>query len=435
MKRRQMKSAGTSRRGSTIVRLTWGCLFAVVFTLSLLPTAHSADAPEAFESCDCAASSCGACELETGVTFYSAKCGPGNSRVKSCKRPTCAPVEDQKACFAALSGEAAKPAAKRTEALEFARLPASTLPEAGEVSDVAGEVRVMRADGSSSIPKKKDIVYVGDVVETQASGLLQIKLRDDSEMTVAPKSRLKIEKVDVNHSALKRKIALQLMSGKVRSKVQKEYSGENTFEVKTRSAVAGVRGTDFITSFERGVKEWVSEVRTVTGLVHLSAAVKSQDPDASPSAVSIPAGTFAALIHPAVPEGASEAEIDSAAAKSTVTPLYRIKDDELLKLRGSFDYFPGEARAKAEPPHRSLASVDTEEICAAPSGYFNQCSWTCEGNRSGDATCRTDLPGVACVRRLCRANGQWTEPKRMPARESHTCHGTRVQVGECGGYW
>jgi hypothetical protein len=430
-----MLSAGTSRRGSTIVRLSFGCLVGVVFALSLFSTAHSADTSEAFESCECAASACGACEIETGVSFYSAKCGPGNSRVKSCKRPTCSPVEDQKACFAALSGEEIKPPAPLTEALAVGRVPASTLPEAGEVSNVMGEVRVMRVDGSSSVPKKKDVVYVGDVVETQANGLLQIKLRDDSEMTVAPKSRLKIEKVDVNRAIQKRKIALQLLSGKVRSKVQRDYSGENTFEVKTRSAVAGVRGTDFITSFERGVREWVSEVRTVSGLVHLSAAVKPQDPDTLPSAVSIPAGTFASLIHPAVPEEASEAEIDSAAAKAVVTPLFRIKDDELLRLRESIDPFPLEARVRSEAPKRAPASVDTEEICAAPAGHFNQCSWTCEGNRSGDATCRVDLPGVTCVRRLCRANGQWAEPKRMPARERLACHGTRVLVGECGGYW
>src|SRR4051812_1970794 len=87
------------------------CSVVVGFSLSGLATAHAADnAPvpalaSKDVSCECDQLSCNECETQTGTTFYSEKCGPSGSRVKSCKRPTCEPVENQPVCLAKAKGE------------------------------------------------------------------------------------------------------------------------------------------------------------------------------------------------------------------------------------------------------------------------------------------------------------------------------------------
>ena len=57
-----------------------------LFSLMFLFGVHASAAEPVDESCECKESTCGPCEIETGTTFYSAKCGADLSRVKSCKK-------------------------------------------------------------------------------------------------------------------------------------------------------------------------------------------------------------------------------------------------------------------------------------------------------------------------------------------------------------
>lgn len=363
------------------------------------------------ESCECFRSSCAPCEIETGTTFYTEKCGVNGGRVKSCKRPTCIAVENQKQCLAQLSGAPIKAALQIENEPEPKNLP-TLAAEAGEILDVTGDVQVTHASGVVEKPRKREVAYVGDQFETKSSGRAKVRLRDGSEMSIAGDSRLKIEKVDVDPIALKRQIALRILAGRVRNKVQKEYKDENYFEVKTRSAVAGVRGTDFITSYLPKDGRMVSEIRTLEGLVRL------QSTGAIKAKIDIPAGTFAAVI---------AAEDESIKAEKTqLSPLYKIHESDLQRLKV-------EEFLASKPDttfSRTFASTELP-ICNDPVGYFNQCSYTCINNPKGESRCRVDLPGVACVRRLCRANGRWEDPRA----QSNRCTGTEPTVQTCDDYW
>ena len=90
---------------------------------------------------------------------------------------------------------------------------------------------------------------------------------------------------------------------------------------------------------------------------------------------------------------------------------------------------------KPKAPQRAVAGLGGEEICGAPIGKLKQCSYSCEGNPPGETRCRTDLKDVACVRRICNGNGQWSETKRLPASENTHCLGTKPVVHDCDAYW
>ncbi len=422
----------------------FGAIAALVFFVATLVAMSSARAEDVATpaagpkeaskevTCSCEDSSCGPCEVETGVTFYSAKCGTNNSRVKSCKRPTCVAVERQKQCLALLKKSKGddKPLAEPTKATE------PVLVRAGDVVNVGGMVRILRVHGPVDVPKSGTVVNVGDTFETKADGKVKIRLNDGSEMIVAANSRVTIENVTVDENTGKRKIILDLLTGKVRSRVKKKYDGENTFTVKTRTAVAGVRGTDFVASFEPGENEWVSEIRTFEGMVHLeSARASDADPLKPVRSVDVPGGTYAAFVIGPPSRTDDEAEFFKSIEAGHVTAVFKMSEKERNALDGATE-FGDEDLAKKAKPERAVASLDADTLCSAPSGTYNQCSFTCEGNPSGEKQrCRTELPGVACVRRICRANGVWSEQTRLPATDSGSCQPSRAVVRDCINYW
>ncbi|MES2962613.1 MAG: FecR family protein [Bdellovibrionota bacterium] len=382
-------------------------------------------------TCECQDSSCGPCEIEVGTSFYSAKCGAGNSRVKSCKKPTCQAVDNQKQCFALLNApkeNSTKVVEKKSEG-EAPRAPASVGQPAGKVDNVAGTVQIERAKGGTEIAKKDMTVYVGDTLVTN-DGKIQVALEDGSMMMVPRDSKLKIENVAVV-AEKKRNIVLNLLKGKVRSQVNKNYKDENVFQVRTRTAVAGVRGTDFMASVELTNEQWITAVKTIEGKVRLNAV--GSDGEADEHRI-VTEGTAAAFVVKAPSrEPASESEFKKIVSGGELSPISYISEDELRLIKDATEFKPVEVQASVGT--RQVASLDSDSVCSEPIGQFNQCSFTCEGNPSGEKKCRTDLPAVKCVRRLCRANGLWVEPKRLPASQADLCEPVKSIVRDCGSYW
>lgn len=429
--------------------------FSVMLILVFDPTNFSL-AVEADKgvTCECLASSCAPCEVETGLTFYSAKCGVNMERVKSCKKPTCVAVENQKQCLALLGAKnsdvaGVTPADSRNpastqNAAQSSSQNAVTLSQvvAGEIGNLEGAARLIRLTGPTEAPRVGLVVYNGDTIETKLNGKVLVHLKDGSEMTIAANSRVRIEQVLVNEKSGTRKVALDLMLGKVRSRVVKKYEGENSYTVKTKTAVAGVRGTDFVASFEPGDKEWVSEIRTLEGLVHFDRARPAQaaraDLLAPSQGIEVPVGTYASLTIGPPSRVDDEAEFFKSINDGSMSPVIKMNDDDVQSIKAATEFAAADSAWNEKNSSRKAASSENasaDHICSAPHGKFNQCSFTCEGNPNGEKRCRTDLEGVSCVRRLCRANGVWTEPARLPASESTRCQATKSVVTDCGGYW
>jgi hypothetical protein len=121
---------------------------------------------------------------------------------------------------------------------------AENLSNAGTVTAVAGPVTVARLSATPQPLKFRDTLYWRDVVEARKDGIARVLLAGKMTVTVRELSRLELrEEVmpeGVHYTA-------ELVSGKVRASVARMLMrpGEQA-EIRTKNAVASVRGTDFI---------------------------------------------------------------------------------------------------------------------------------------------------------------------------------------------
>lgn len=120
---------------------------------------------------------------------------------------------------------------------------------AGKLTKVAGRVDVLRVGTAAAVTVKPgDTVNVGDIIRTKSDGKAEITFIDNSVMTVGPKSRLGIDEYLFKPAEKKRAASLKLYRGKTGFIIPKPvyHASGSKFEMKTRTAVAGVRGTEGI---------------------------------------------------------------------------------------------------------------------------------------------------------------------------------------------
>ncbi|MCB9025150.1 MAG: FecR domain-containing protein [Bdellovibrionaceae bacterium] len=117
---------------------------------------------------------------------------------------------------------------------------------------VKGNVQVKSSNGKLSKARLGQKVFPKDTIITDKDSRAKIVMIDDNIINVSPSSEIVFEKYEYEPGNDKKEVLIDVLYGKVRSKVNQKYDGaKNTFRVKTPSAVAGVRGTDFFTSFNK----------------------------------------------------------------------------------------------------------------------------------------------------------------------------------------
>lgn len=135
--------------------------------------------------------------------------------------------------------------------------------EYGVFMVVKGKVRVENKN-SSVEAKVNSKIQVGDTVVTEKDSRAKIVMSDRNIINVSPDTKLKIEKYTNNGN--EKTVNLNLIEGKIRNNVEQKYDNKNSkFEVRTATAVAGVRGTQFIASYNKVTK--TTEVITLKGQV------------------------------------------------------------------------------------------------------------------------------------------------------------------------
>ncbi len=102
--------------------------------------------------------------------------------------------------------------------------------------------------GKSVTLKTEDWVEDGSVVKTEEKSFVKLVFLDKSTMNIGPNSEMKIEKFNGKDSGV-----IDLVKGKIRSQVTKDYlqiqdKDKSKLFIKTKNAVMGVRGTDFMIS-------------------------------------------------------------------------------------------------------------------------------------------------------------------------------------------
>ena len=208
----------------------------------------------------------------------------------------------------------------------------------GKAITVIGQVDVVREAGESLRLKRMAEIYLNDLVSTAERAKAKLLLNDNSILKVAPASELRISAMLVG-TAEEDKTVIDLLKGRVRSLVGKRLGATSRYEVHTREAVAGVRGTDFVV--------WINpEGFTVVRCFEGSIEVSNADPAVGGSVILGPntfsvvgvgvAPTPPAYIEPDEPlPGATESSSGSAAENELELLQIEILDFEQLS-----DYFP-----------------------------------------------------------------------------------------------
>ncbi len=129
---------------------------------------------------------------------------------------------------------------------------------------VKGEVQIQSARSGQLSPATVGAqVYVQDTLIAAQDSRARIRLGEDL-IHILPETKMKLEQYLQDPAQDRRQVLLNVISGKVRAKVEEKYDGEeNQFQIRTPTAVAGVRGTDFLTGYNNGI----TEVLTFSGEV------------------------------------------------------------------------------------------------------------------------------------------------------------------------
>jgi hypothetical protein len=198
--------------------------------------------------------------------------------------------------------------------------------------NVHGVLRVVKGDvqiksvktGQTAMARVGEQVFPGDIILTGKDSRAKIVMVDNNELNVLPESQFEIQHYEFDPDKDKKDVLLNVIYGKVRSKVEQKYDGRSSkFQVKTPSAIAGVRGTDFMTSFDKtsnttqvvafqGTVEFgkTGSGGLITGAVSVTPGkMATSVAGAAPGApVSVPKDQFAKMDNESKADGAGKSE-------------------------------------------------------------------------------------------------------------------------------
>jgi hypothetical protein len=381
-------------------------------------------------SCQCDKLACDACSVEQGVTFYTTKCGPGDSRVKSCSKPTCLPIEEPTASCPVPPPKSGAGKPRAPIVVQEAPAPdARTASVVGVVKLIQGTVSIVHPDGKKTVIADGAEVAEGDTIESSTASAALVRFDGGNRLHVHPDTKVRVQ--EYNHMAdpEARKALLELIRGKIRNQVEQKYNGKtSSYRVRTPAVVAGVRGTDFIVEHHAGTRA-STRVETLGGKVELATLDRKQTRIIS-------SGEGAIYSVGAEGLAAKDKDVGEFIQHGLLSPVYKIpaerwknldRDSRVDVARAGA---PAAASGSADGPKSPVA--EDPVICHAPDGKFNECAWTCVGNPPRQTSCRVDLSTTTCVRTRCNGNGDWADKTRLsPAEARGNCPPSGFVVHRC----
>jgi hypothetical protein len=138
----------------------------------------------------------------------------------------------------------------------------------GEVTQLRGAADVERGGAPARTLALGDALFEQDVIRTLAGAFLEIRLRDGSRLSLDENTRLAMRQYAAE---AKPDSMIQMFRGRLRAWVGEVFSSrEESFRVRTPTAIVGVQGTDFLVAAQ-GLP---TRVEVFAGLV----SVASSDP-------------------------------------------------------------------------------------------------------------------------------------------------------------
>ncbi|MBI5526173.1 MAG: FecR domain-containing protein [Deltaproteobacteria bacterium] len=232
----------------------------------------------------------------------------------------------------------------------------------GMVSLCEGAAQVV-SGGTAREALAGDELYEGDTLLTGAGGKLKVLFRDDSLVTLSGNAKLDITGYRVDASKKLRTSVLTLVRGKVMSLVSRMYANPASgFEVKTKTAVAGVRGTRFVVETGEGP----DRVATFEGTVLVSKSDGKGE-------VTVVAGNYAEV--------------------GTVAPSALAMNEDLrTRIAGDLmkvDKMPAYAM--------NMGTLSNKDLLASSEGVAEEGRGSYANGRTAKATARGVAPGSAAA--------------------------------------
>ncbi len=199
----------------------------------------------------------------------------------------------------------------------------------GNVTKMSGEVFFRQGDNQkyASI-KQGQILEEGNWVKTGKKGWLELSLADGSKFTIANNSELELNSFMVSKD--KKEGTFTLTQGKLRASIVKLGGQQTDIKVKSRTAVAGVRGTEFLMMAEGPANVFFGN----EGVVTVSGSGEDVTPQLLPGTMTQNTRGFSPLDPVKVEQGTPIAQAKSTfeAATSAVPPAEWLATDNLSSI-------------------------------------------------------------------------------------------------------
>ncbi|MBC7690835.1 MAG: FecR domain-containing protein [Methylotenera sp.] len=119
---------------------------------------------------------------------------------------------------------------------------------AGKAVSVSGKVLVRNE--ADKIPQMKflksgDEISAGTILNTGSTGAVKLLMTDKSIIDLGPSTLFKMDDYQLNGGG-DRKVTMSMDYGKMRASVNTPVGAKGKYQVRTRAATMGVRGTEFI---------------------------------------------------------------------------------------------------------------------------------------------------------------------------------------------
>ncbi|MEZ5581859.1 MAG: FecR domain-containing protein [Candidatus Competibacteraceae bacterium] len=146
-------------------------------------------------------------------------------------------------------------------------------PITARVLDVRGEVEVSSGETGKTAPLEVEhVLQAGDTIRTGPESSVRLKFHDDSELLLQADSTLTLETLHVYANSGLVDAQMHLQRGRLEAQATTRRDPAIRYEIRTPSAVAAVRGTEFRVGADDANQVALAEV--TDGEVSLSSAGK-----------------------------------------------------------------------------------------------------------------------------------------------------------------
>lgn len=253
----------------------------------------------------------------------------------------------------------------------------------GLIMVAKGQVQLQRKNSSQNEPAKVGSkVFPGDTIKTSLDSRAKIVMSDRNVLNLAPDTILVIAKYTNNEDQGKseKNAELLMLKGKVRAKVEEKYNKDNQgFQIKTPTAVAGVRGTEFFVNYNPQTRS--TDVFVTGGVVNVAPLISNSN---SGNTTSTPT---AQSLEQSVPDTKNEVPVEknqtsSVSQNAAPTPPRAFSPQEMNSIKTDIQETKSEAKESTKTQENKTETKTETNADSKNSGDKN----TAEGSETKGQT-------------------------------------------------